>query len=127
METENIYIHLLGHLVKHYNIKIKFISYIVFGKEYKILLNEYTNVVEIGLTSHEHAFKTLRKIESFRGYDIKIVYLGEYTEQKPGKSWLCKRTPKELEDYYRSSNPCHGCELDQCEVDNCIALKILNK
>lgn len=125
METEIIHLHLLSHLVEHYGIKLKYIKYITFGNEFNVLLNEYQNTVEIGIFSHEHAFKSLKHFGLFRGYKVNRVYLGEYSETKPGKSWLCKRTEKELEEYYRSSNPCHGCELEKCNVQECPGIKKL--
>jgi len=116
------HIELLQMLSGTFQIPIKYIETITFGNRFNTKLKEYENVCTIELTNHTHAFHTLNKFKSFENYKIHIMYLGEFTELKPGKSFLCKRTAEELEIIERKKNPCLGCTLEKCDINNCIAI-----
>lgn len=108
-------------------VKAKYISSVYFSRKFHIGRNEYSNVCDIELTSHKHAYKTL-KCFKYKDYETQIYYLGEFSELPPSKSYICKRTPEEIAIIERTHNPCVGCNYinTECNISACQVIDKLN-
>jgi hypothetical protein len=114
-------------LVTQYQIKAKFIEEISIGQEFNLKLKKSTDFVGIVFSNLKASELIANKMKTFENYKVKITYVGEFTEQNPGKSFLCKRTAEELEIINAKKNPCTGCELSKCKISECIAYNRLFK
>jgi hypothetical protein len=108
-------------------IKVKYINSISFATKFHVGLNEYSNVCDIQLTNLIHCKTTLRGF-AYKDYEINICYLGEFSDNPQSKSFICKRSKKELEILNRIQNPCCDCTLHTCSLKYCPAFKnLINK
>lgn len=107
-----------------FGIKAKYISNVYFAMKFNIGLNEYSEVCIIETTNHT-CHKALKNFE-FENYKIERHYLGEFSETPVSKSFICKRTPEEIEILNRTHNPCIGCVLEKCDIAKCQAINNVN-